>query len=474
MAAEKHVKEVLSVMLNQPLDVFDLKKIQVNATKAELETDGKLQRRQVPVEKLGEYVPVQRDPINLIKLTEAKMIPELLPLRHQRMAASRFAFFRGTAELMEQDLKQQYQSGISIIINGDAHLGNYGFYASPERKLLFDLNDFDESRIGNWESDLKRLLVSTYLVGLQNNFEPDRLQALLSSMCKVYRRGVKHAETLTLLQRFYFSYEIHDMIQTLNSLEDNDRAEMSRIVDRILKKSHKNNSETVIKKFTTLNSRGHLIFRENPPRARHVSDHTFRQIQAAYNSYRNYVREDIRVLLASYHLSDVIRYSVSVGSFGTRCFLLLLTGIDGSHLVLQMKEALPLRYNLLAMPVAESIKSSLNAGRRIVTAQKVLQSASDPFLGSTHFDGRGYYLRQFRDMKESIDATRLDFESLSVYAEICSFLLAMAHFQSPTAPRIAGYLRKQKQLDEGLANWAVQYSKQVDQDYQRFLAYLNQ
>ena len=170
MAAEKHVKEVLSVMLNQPLDVFDLKKIQVNATKAELETDGKLQRRQVPVEKLGEYVPVQRDPINLIKLTEAKMIPELLPLRHQRMAASRFAFFRGTAELMEQDLKQQYQSGISIIINGDAHLGNYGFYASPERKLLFDLTDFDESRIGNWESDLKRLLVSTYLVGLQNNF----------------------------------------------------------------------------------------------------------------------------------------------------------------------------------------------------------------------------------------------------------------------------------------------------------------
>ena len=249
---------------------------------------------------------------------------------------------------------------------------------------------------------------------------------------------------------------------------------MSRIIDRILKKSPKNNSEMVIKKFTTLDLRGRLVFRENPPRARHVSDRTFKQIQAAFNSYRNYVREDVRVLLASYHLSDVIRYSVGVGSFGTRCFLLLLTGIDGSHLVLQMKEALPLRYNLLAMPVAESIKSSLNAGRRIVTAQKVLQSASDPFLGSTHFDGRGYYLRQFRDMKESIDATRLDLESLSVYAEICSFLLAMAHFQSPTAPRIAGYLRKQKQLDEGLANWAIKYSEQVDQDYQRFLAYLAQ
>lgn len=460
------------MMLNQPLDVFDLKKIQVNATKDELKNEGKQQRHQVPVEALGEYVPVDRDAINLIKLTEAKMIPELLPLRHQRMSASRFAFFRGTAELMEHDLKRQHQSNLPIIINGDAHLGNYGFYASPERKLLFDLNDFDESRIGNWESDLKRLLVSTYLVGLQNQFDTAKMQQLLANMSKVYRRGIRYADTLTLLQRFYFSYEIHDMMQTISEFEDADRAEMSKILEQILKKSPKNNSESVIKKFTTLDLRGRLVFKENAPRAKRVSDALFQQISAAYDNYRHYVREDVRVLLASYHLSDVIRYSVGVGSFGTRCYLLLLTGIDGSHLVLQMKEALPLRYNLSSLPVDESIKGSLDAGRRIVTAQKVLQSASDPFLGSTSFDGRGYYLRQFRDMKESIDATRLDFAGLNVYARICAFLLAMAHSQSPTAPRITGYLHKQKQLDEGMASWAMQYAKQVDTDYQEFLKYL--
>ncbi|KRM27127.1 hypothetical protein FD32_GL000084 [Limosilactobacillus panis DSM 6035] len=146
------------------------------------------------------------------------MIPELLPLRHKRMLASRFSFFRGTAELMEQDLKKQAQSNIPIVISGDAHVNNFGFYASPERQLLFGLNDFDEARIGNWESDLKRLLVSAELAGEENGFAKENLYDLLQLTTKTYRHAIKRANRMTLSDVFYFSFEINDMIRTIDSL----------------------------------------------------------------------------------------------------------------------------------------------------------------------------------------------------------------------------------------------------------------
>jgi uncharacterized protein (DUF2252 family) len=454
-------------LINQNLDIFDLRKIQVNKTKAELENTGKQQRKRITSEMLSTFIPVDRDPIKSIQLTESNMIPELLPLRHQRMIASRFAFFRGTAELMEQDLKKQHQSGLPIIICGDAHVNNFGFYASPERQLLFGLNDFDESRIGNWESDLKRLLVSAELAGEENGFSKDDLYNLLTLTTKTYRHAVKSANKMTLSQLFYFSFAYEDMGEAIESFGDvSDK--MKDILDKILKKSQRSNSEEIIQKMATINNQGNLVFRDNPPRARHLSAVRYQQLVLGFNRYRERVSADVRVLLANFHISDIIRYSVGVGSFGTRCYLMMLTGNDGSHLVLQIKEAMPLRYNLLNLPVQQAIKNGGMAGQRIVTAQRVLQSSSDPFLASTTFAGRSYYVRQFRDMKESINVSKLDFESFQLYCQTCAYLLAMAHFQSPTAPMIRGYLKHQKNLDKGLADWALNYVDQVTKDYDQF------
>lgn len=458
-------------MQTLPLDIFDLKRVKINHTKDELERAGKHRQKEISSEKLATFVPVHRDPVAAIHQTESKMIPELLPLRHQRMLASRFAFFRGTAELMEQDLKQQYQSNLPIVICGDAHVNNFGFYASPERKLLFGLNDFDEARIGNWESDLKRLLVSIDLAGSENGLKSDELDQILKLTTKTYRHAIKNANKLSLPEVFYFSFEIHDMIDTIKQLGDAPH-QMEKILQKIIKKSQHSNSAEIVRKKSTINSQGQLMFQDNPPRARHLSANRYRQVVAGYERYRDNVRQDIRVYLANFHITDIIRYSVGVGSFGTRCYLLLLTGIDGTHLVLQIKEALPLRYNLLSLKVQQAIDNGMQAGRRIVTAQRVLQSTSDPFLASTRFGNRSYYVRQFRDMKESIKLNRLDRESYQLYCQTCALCLAMAHAQSPTSPMIRGYLRHQKVLDTALIDWTHHYVQQVDQDYQAFKDYI--
>ena len=454
-------------MINQKLDIFDLKKIQINKTKAELENAGKQRQKDITSEMLGTFIPVNRNPVRTIQITEANMIRELLALRHQRMLASQFAFFRGTAELMEHDLKHQSQSNLPIIICGDAHVNNFGFYASPERKLLFGLNDFDEARIGNWESDLKRLLVSAELAGEENDFDRADLYRLLQVTTKTYRHTIKSANKMSLSQLFYFSFAYEDMGKAIESFGDIS-TQMQTVLNKVLKKSQRSNSEEIIQKMATVNNQGHLVFRDNPPRARHLSAIRYQQIVKGYQQYCENVRQDVRVLLANFHISDIIRYSVGVGSFGTRCYLIMLTGNDGSHLVLQVKEAMPLRYNMLSLPVQQVIKNGGIAGQRIVTAQRVLQSSSDRFLGSTNFGGRSYYIRQFRDMKESINVSKLDFESFQFYCQTCAYLLAMAHFQSPTAPMIRGYLKHQKKLDTLLADWALKYVEQVTVDFEQF------
>ncbi|WP_295731020.1 DUF2252 domain-containing protein [uncultured Limosilactobacillus sp.] len=455
------------------LDIFDLKAVQITKSKHELIQLGQHRQAILASTKLGEYVPVHRDPIKAIQKTEDNMIPELLPLRHKRMIASPFAFFRGTAELMERDLKHQHQSKLPIIICGDAHIQNFGFYASPERQLLFGLNDFDEARIGNWESDLKRLLVSAQLAGEENGFDQEDLHRLLKRLTKTYRHAVKRANQDALFQRYYFSFKYSDMIKTIQLLDHHKQPQtIQAVMKRILKKSHHSNSAQAVKKLASIGPDGEYHFMENVPRARHVSEQRYQQLLAGFRKYRQHVRPDIQVFLANFHISDLIRYSVGVGSFGTRCYLFLLTGNDGTPLVLQMKEALPLRYNIQQLVKNQVIANGQRAGRRIVTAQRTLQSSSDPFLGATSFAGRSYYVRQFRDMKESINVAKLDLPSFQLYCETCVLLLAMAHYQSPTAPMIRGYLKHQKELDGDLADWAVQYANQVHQDYTQFVKYI--
>ena len=451
------------------IESFKIDQLFIGDSKEDLIKLGKARRLTYPISAISTFNPVDRDVVHLIRLTEEKMIPELLGMRHERMMQNPFSYFRATAGIMEADLRafDDCLSHIPVIICGDSHLTNFGFFASPERQLLFGLNDFDEARIGNWEFDLKRLLTSIVLTGRINGFDQDAIKNVLRNSVHGYRRGIDYANSFDLLDLFYASYNINDLIEEMTESE-----QMKAVLKKVAQRAPKNNSDKVVKKFTHLDADGQLRFNENPPRARRVSPGLYAQLLQGMGEYQQSVSDDVRVLLMSYQVTDIIRYSVGVDSWGTRCYLALLTGKDGSHLVLQIKEAMPLRYNLSALTVSESRSQEKDEGKRIITAQRVLQTHYDPFLGAMHVNGRSFYVRQFRDMKDSIDPLKLDLESFSAYCLICSFILAVAHYESPTAPMIYGYVHKQRDLDDGLASWALAYADQMERDYAAFSKYL--
>ncbi|GAA3639816.1 DUF2252 domain-containing protein [Lactobacillus hamsteri] len=448
------------------LKKFKIDKLRLKASKNDLISAGEKQADEISVSDLGTYKPVKRDIVQMVKAEEDNMIPELLPMRHERMMKNAFTFFRGTAGVMEYDLHHGMQSDIPVMICGDAHLNNFGFFASPERQLLFGLNDFDETGVGHWESDLKRLLVSVQLIGELNGYDEDESNKILSKTAKAYEDGINYANDLSLTDRFYLSYNIDDLLKYVS-----DDDQMVKVLKKISDRALKNNSDKVVKKFTTEED-GKIVFIENPPRARRVPKETYDDLLKAFDEYRENVSTDIQVFLSNFKVSDIIRYSVGVGSFGTRCYLALLTGKDDSHLVLQIKEALPSKYDLINLSSDEAIKQGYEEGRRVIAGQSILQTFYDPFLGYTKTASRSYYVRQFRDMKDSIDATKLDKESFAAYSTLCAFILAVAHYQSPTAPMIYGYLNKSKKFSKNMAIWAEDYSKQVHQDFDDFAKYL--
>lgn len=441
---------------------YNLARVKVQQSMTEMMEDGYEQSHLVPYSELAQFKLQQRDSQEIMKNVHSMLLPELMPLRKERMAVNPFAFFRGSVELMDHDLVRGYNSGIPAIICGDAHLGNFGFFASPERQLLFDLNDFDESGINYWEWDLKRLLVSVLLAGQNNHFEEEKLRKLLRKTSKTYRKGLTAAYDQPALTRFYPK----NSVQQLMTFVDDDNKEL---LNHIFQKAQNRNSEQVVKKYTTLDKYGDLKFKENPPRSTHPHKTDRKQIARAFSAYRQTVRPDVALLLSEFHITDIIRHSVGVGSFGTLCYLMLLTNMDGSHLVLQIKEALPTRKRRNEDQKALTLQLEASEGQRIIDCQKILQSASDPFLGYFQMNEKNFYVRQFRDMKESIDLTKLNWQQFKSYVKICSLILANAHSQSPRSATILGYVHDGKAFDEAVTQWASAYNQQVHQDYTHFI-----
>lgn len=449
---------------------YDLSQIRINRSISELIQMGKNNRKKTPFEAFAQFKPVKRDAVSGIKHVEHKLIQELLPLRHKRLAASAFSFFRGTDELMAFDLSKQVSSNIPVVISGDAHIGNFGFYASPERKLLFDLNDFDESTIGSWDWDVRRLLVSIILAGEQIGLDLTQSKEIMQSAVETYQQILSECfDDHSAMERYYFSTEVENFLK-----QEADDEPLPKLWRKILTSASQRDSEQVVKKFTTIDKRGHLIFKENAPRTVHVSDKRFKEISNHLVKYDQTVSPDVAVLLSQFHISDIVRHSVGVGSFGTRCYLVLLTAIDGSHLVLQIKEALQTRRFQGFDVTTPYSQNGPDNGERIVTCQQVLQRASDPLLGFYHNDdsNRSYYVRQFWDMKESMNLTKMDHDDFQTYAKICALLLARGHAQSPTAAIVRGYIGKKKKLANSLVAWAASYSEQVHKDYHNFLTAL--
>ncbi|EPC81963.1 hypothetical protein Lpp126_05355, partial [Lacticaseibacillus paracasei subsp. paracasei Lpp126] len=278
------------------------------------------------------------------------------------MGASQAAFFRGTAELMAYDLQQGEKSGINLLIDGDAHLQNFGFYASPERNLLFDLNDFDEAQINSFEFDIKRLLTSVYLLGDQQGFDANKLDELVQTDASIYRKTLRDLFKVGALDRFYQSTEVNHLVQAIPGAED------SALLSKFVKKATKRNNDSVIKKYTTTID-GNMRFKDDPPSSVRLDKTTYQAIFDGFTQYRKSTRPDILVLLSEYRITDIIHHSVGIGSFGTNCYLVLLSGLGGSHLVLQVKEALPPRPELIPNTERITLQQEVSQGQRIIASQ---------------------------------------------------------------------------------------------------------
>lgn len=446
---------------------YSFSQVQITQSLEKQEKLGKTIRKTAPFETLGSFKPISRDPNRLMDQVRQILIPELLPERTQRMSESLFTFFRGTAELMEYDLAHQTNSPIHAITCGDAHVGNFGLFASPERHLLFDLNDFDEAGINPFEWDVKRLAVSVILVaGEHPDFDSSLLPALLKDLGRSYRESMNAMFERTTLNRFYPLNEVETL---LNAIPD--ELQHNKKLKKFMEKAGKRDSEQVVRKFTTTKADGTCLFNENAPRTRHVKDNVTKNIEKYLSDYRDTLQPDVNMMLSQFTVTDVVRHSVGVGSFGSRCYLVLMTSTDGSHLVLQIKEALPTRKLADRLPDEASVAFEKNEGKRIVYSQKILQSASDPFLGYFAGTSRSYYVRQFRDMKASVDLSQLDWEQFEAYAKTCAWILGTAHAQSPTAGMILGYVGHSEKFDTAIADWSQAYIEQVKGDYQAFKLY---
>ena len=373
----------------------------------------------------------------------------------QRMVASPFAFYRGTAAIMAADLATGPRTGIQVVACGDAHLSNFGFFASPQRTLVFDLNDFDESALGPWDWDLKRLVTSAIIGARDSGFGEDAARDAGHAVARAYRKGIADLMELSALDRYYFGLDVEGIRKSLD-------ADARGVVDRVAKQARKRGSEQAVSKMTSVQDDGTRHFVDAPPVTSRLPESERGHIRELFEHYLTTVQPDIAMLLSQYELTDIALRVVGVGSVGTRCYVLLLTGPRDAYLVLQIKEAEP---SVLHTWGAIDEASAPHQGARVVASQRILQAVSDPFLGYLTARGRDFYVRQFRDMKGSIDVAALTPDQFETYVAGCARRLARAHAQSPEAPAIHGYVGRSRVFDNAVVEWSMAYADQSLSDF---------
>ena len=437
---------------------------------AERRERGRAARKTAPRSSHGDWSPAadRPDPVEALAAQDADRLGFLVPIRHQRMSASAFAFYRGGAAIMANDLAGTPDSGIRAQLSGDAHLSNFGGFASPERTLVFDVNDFDETLPGPWEWDLKRLAASLVLAGRHLGLGRKGVRGVVAEGVESYRTGMHKVAAMTNLDVWYMQISSADIRALLNS-----KAER-KAFDKGAKKAHSRNSLHSFKKLTETVD-GHPRIRSDPPLlvplrdlAGHLSPEEGEEmVRASYEDYRKTISPELQTLLSGYELVDIALKVVGVGSVGTRCFAALLIGRDENDpLFLQVKEAGPAVLESVLPPSLYK-----NHGRRAVEGQRLMQSFGDVFLGwsPSKVDERSYYWRQLKDMKASADIDAMDLEELTRYAGLCGFTLARSHARSGDEVAIAAYLGKGDSFITALNRFAEAYADQAEADYAAFL-----
>jgi uncharacterized protein (DUF2252 family) len=443
-----------------------------NETSDEHRLRGKAARARAPRSRHAEFTPKpgRESPIDVLEAQAARRVPELNPVRYGRMLASPFAFFRGAAALMAADLATTPVSGFTTQICGDAHLANFGLYASPERHLVFDLNDFDETIRGPWEWDVKRLCASLEIAGRDRGFSRgDRRQAVLSA-ASGYREAMTRFATMRHLDLWYEHDDVEDPA-VLSGLRLDEKSRGR--VEGVMAKARTRSRDRAVHKHTEIRD-GERRFVSGPPLLMTLDDllpeaereELKGRLQRILRDYRRSLQPDRRWLLEQYRLVDLARKVVGVGSVGTRCFVVLLVGHDEEDtMILQVKEAGP---SVLAAYVGES--PVRNQGQRVVLGQRHMQAATDIFLGwhrTAGLDGlsRDFYVRQLADWKGGADLDRLRPLGLARYGELCGRTLARAHARSGDRIAIAGYLGTSDTFDRALADFAAAYAEQNATDH---------
>ncbi len=419
---------------------------------------GKTLRTKVPRSSHGVWQPTPNrpDPIALLEQQSANRIPELVPIRYGRMLESPFAFYRGSAVVMAADLAPTPVNGIRVQACGDCHLLNFGGYGTPERNLIFDLNDFDETLPAPWEWDVKRLAASFVVAGRRIGIsEKNCLQATREALRHYREHMAKFAEMKTL-EVWYARLDAKDIIARSRSDAVRKRREEAAARARTRTVEH------AFPRLTTLVKGDRKIINE-PPLIYHLKRHARfdKDMRLLFKSYRETLPEDRRVLLDRYHLADIAIKVVGVGSVGTRCAVVLMLASGNDPLLLQIKEG---NASVLEPYAGKSVYK--NHGQRIVTGQRLMQSASDIFLGWTRsVQGQDYYFRQLRDMKSSATLEGYSASDFIEYAELCGWALARAHAKAGDAALISGYLGKADSFDIALGDFAVAYADQTEKDH---------
>ncbi len=434
---------------------------------------GKAARAEVPRSSQAEFKPSSRrgDPVKLLERQAKTRVPELVPIRYGRMLVSPFTFYRGAAMIMASDLAGTPRSGLMVQCCGDAHLSNFGVFGSPERQLVFDLNDFDETLPGPWEWDVKRLAVSMLIAAQSNGFSAADQDRIVLETVRGYRTAMLGFAAMKDLDVWYARLDIEGVVDELGSQV---KTSMAKRTKKALAKARTKDSMSAFSKLVRVVDGEARILADPPlivPMADLVEgtarDDLFEELQGLILAYRNTLQDDRRILLEQFHLVDFARKVVGVGSVGTRAWIALLLGRDGEDpLFLQLKEA---EASVLEEFLAPSELE--NHGERVVAGQRLMQASSDIFLGWVHveagIDGkrRDFYARQLKDWKGSAEIEQMVPKGLSVYGRLCGWTLARAHARSGDRVAIAAYLGKGTTFDRALLEFSHAYAEQNERDY---------
>jgi uncharacterized protein (DUF2252 family) len=434
---------------------------------------GKAARAEVPRSSHATFEPSSSrpDPVAVLKRQAKTRVPELVPIRYGRMLVSAFTFYRGAAMIMAGDLAATPRSGLSVQCCGDAHLSNFGVFASPERRLMFDLNDFDETLPGPWEWDVKRLAASMLIAARDNDFAVKAQDQVVLDAVAEYRTAMAGFAAMSNHDVWYSHLDIEAALQELGPQLKSTQVKRT---EKALAKARTKDSMSAFSKLTHVVDGEARIVAE-PPLIVPIDDlaqGTEREdmlegLRELVGSYRQTLEYDRRVLLEEFQLTDIARKVVGVGSVGTRAWIVLMLGRDGRDpLFLQLKEA---EASVLEEFLGPSEFS--NHGERVVAGQRLMQASSDIFLGWLHveegIDGgnRDFYGRQLKDWKGSAEIEQMRPSGLAAYGRLCGWTLARAHARSGDRIAIAAYLGKGAAFDRAIVEFSRAYAEQNERDY---------